>query len=98
MVNVTGRLQRLNQAIPHLGNSLDDWEMIRDLVLQITGDKNELYMLEDVLKMITQFIPSFEGITFSKIGDLGTVITETEATIPLLEKEKERVANKEIVG
>jgi len=98
MVNVTGRLQRLNQAIPHLGNSLDDWEMIRDLVLQITGDKNELYMLEDVLKMITQFIPSFEGITFSKIGDLGTVITETDATIPLLEKEKERVANKEIVG
>jgi len=98
MVNVLGRLQRLNQAIAAPGNAQEDWEAIRDIVLQITGDKNETYMLEDVIKMLAETIPAFEGITYSKVGDLGKVIKETGATIPLLERERERVANREIVG
>ena len=98
MVNITGRLQRLNQAIIPPGNAMEDWEMIRDFVLQITGDKNETYMLEDVVKLIAENVAPFKGITLSKIGDQGIVITETGETIPLIEKEKERVANREIVG
>ncbi len=98
MVNVLGRLQRLNQAIAAPGNAQEDWEAIRDIVLQITGDKNETYMLEDVIEILAETIPAFEGVTFSKVGDLGKVIKETGATMPLLERERERVANREIVG
>ena len=55
-------------------------------------------MLEDVVKLIAENVAPFKGITLSKIGDQGIVITETGETIPLIEKEKERVANREIVG
>lgn len=98
MINVTGRLQRLNQAIQSPGNARDDWEIIRDLILSITGEANDLYTIEDLLKVIAQSLPTFEGITFSKIGDEGIALIETGETIPLIEKEKERVANREIVG
>ncbi len=98
MVNVSGRLQKMNQAILAPGKTLEDWEMLRDLILAITGEKNETYMLEDILKQIAATYKEFSGITFSKIGDLGKVIKETGVTIPLLEREKERINNKEIVG
>ena len=98
MVNVTGRLQRLNQALQPKGNAREDWEIIRDLVLAISGEKNDMYMIEDVLKKIAQSIPAFEGLTFSKIGELGKQIIETDITIPLLEKERERKEQGIIVG
>ena len=98
MINVSGRLQKLNAAIATPGNSRDDWEVIRDLILAITGDKNEVFMIEDVLKAMTQAYPEFEGATYSKIGDLGYTVCDTGVTIPLIEKEKARVANREIVG
>ncbi|PQJ29588.1 molybdopterin-dependent oxidoreductase [Rubritalea profundi] len=98
MVNVTGRLQRLNQAVQAPGNAHDDWEILRDIILNYTGEANDMYMLEDIVKVIAQTIPAFEGVTLSKIGDQGIQLLETGVTIPLLEKEKQRVENREIVG
>ena len=98
MVNVTGRLQRLNQAMQPPGNAHDDWEIIRDIILSYTGEANDMYMLEDIVKVIAQAVPAFEGVTLSKIGDQGMQLIETGETIPLLEKEKLRVENREIVG
>lgn len=98
MINVTGRLQKLNQAIQPPANARDNWEIIRDLILAYTGEKNDMYMLEDIVKVMSQAIPAFEGITLSKIGDQGIPFIETNETIPLLEKEKQRIANREIVG
>lgn len=98
MVNVSGRLQKMNQAILAPGNALEDWEMLRDLLAEITGEKNQTFMLEDVLKQISANHEEFNGITFSKIGDQGKVIKETGVTIPLIEREKEKINNREIVG
>lgn len=98
MVNVSGRLQKLNQAILPVGNTLDDWEALRDLIATITNEKVTTYMIEDVLKEITQTSAEFEGVTYSKIGDSGKIIKETGVTIPLIEKEKQRIENREIVG
>ena len=98
MVNVTGRLQKLNQAIQPSGNAREDWEIIRDLILTINGEKNDMYMIEDVLKIIAANIPEFKGITFSKIGDQGIQLIETGVEIPLLTKERERAAAGIIVG
>lgn len=98
MINVTGRLQKLNQAIQPPANARDNWEIIRDLILAYTGEKNDMYLIEDIVKVLAQAVPAFAGITFSKIGDLGLQLIETNETIPLLEKEKQRIANREIVG
>ncbi|MFC5049653.1 molybdopterin-dependent oxidoreductase [Rubritalea spongiae] len=98
MINITGRLQRLNQAVQAPGNAMDDWEIIRDLILSYTGEKNDMYILEDIIKVLSQAILAFEDVTLSKIGDLGIPLIETGASIPLLEKEKQRIENREIVG
>ncbi|MGJ8657124.1 MAG: molybdopterin-dependent oxidoreductase [Akkermansiaceae bacterium] len=98
MVNVTGRLQRLNQALQPTGNAKEDWEIIRDLILAINGESNDMYMIEDVLKIIATNVPEFNGITFSKIGEQGLQIIETGVEIPLLNKERERASAGIIVG
>jgi len=98
MINVTGRLQRLNAAAIAPGDARDDWEIIRDLTDAISGNKTSIYMIEDVLKAIGESNEAFAGITYSKIGEKGLPVIETGVTIPLIEKEKQRVQNREIVG
>ena len=92
MVNLTGRLQRLNRAIEPPVHAKDDWEIIRDLITAISGEKPEIFVIEDLFKSIAAEIPAFEGLTLSKIGHSGTVITETDYKIPLLENEGARKA------
>jgi NADH-quinone oxidoreductase subunit G len=70
MINFKGRLQRLNRAIQSPGNARDDWEILRDLIQQLT-DANGVYLIEDVFKQIAENVTQFQGLTLSKIGDLG---------------------------
>ncbi|TDU73014.1 NADH-quinone oxidoreductase subunit G [Prosthecobacter fusiformis] len=97
MINVTGRLQRLNKAVNPPGNARDTWEILRDLVVAC-GGSNGLYSAEDVFKCLANDIPAFNGLTFAKIGDQGIPLIETDEKIPLLEREKERKAKGIIVG
>ena len=92
MVNLTGRLQRLNRAIEPPVNAKDDWELIRDLIAAISGEKPDTFLIEDVFKEIAGSVSAFNGLTLSKIGHQGTVITETPYKIPLLENERARAA------
>jgi len=70
MINIKGRLQRLNQAIQPPGLARDDWEILRDLVQAVSGT-NGVYSIEDVFKQIATEVPAFQGLTISRIGDLG---------------------------
>jgi NADH-quinone oxidoreductase subunit G len=97
MINVTGRLQRLNKAVKSPGNARDTWEILRDLVSSIGGG-NGLHTIEDVFKQLAAQVPAFAGLTLSRIGDQGLPILESTETIPLLEREKERKAKGLIVG
>ena len=97
MINVTGRLQRLNQAIEVPANARDDWEILRDLTQQITGS-NGIHLIEEVFKAMAQEIEIFQNLSLSKIGDLGIQVMETGVKIPLLEQEAERKAKGIIVG
>ncbi len=97
MINVTGRLQRLNKAVKAPGNARDTWEILRDLIVAL-GGSNGLHSVEDVFKRLAAEVPALDGLTFSKIGDLGTQVLETNEKIPLLEREKERKAKGIIVG
>jgi NADH-quinone oxidoreductase subunit G len=97
MINVTGRLQRLGKAINSPGNAHDDWEILRDLIVAC-GGSNGIYTVEEVFKRMAAEISVFEGLTFSRIGDLGVPLIETGEKVPLLEREKERKAKGIIVG
>ena len=94
MVNVTGRLQRLNRAVEPLGAAKDDWEILRDLILAIQGAKpgDGPASIEDVFKAMAGNVTEFSGLSLSKIGDLGKAIVETGVTIPLLANERARKA------
>ncbi|MES2982690.1 MAG: molybdopterin-dependent oxidoreductase [Verrucomicrobiota bacterium] len=92
MINLSGRLQRLNRAIEPPINARDDWEMLRDLITAVTGEKSALHSIEDVFKKLASTISVFDGQTLSKIGAQGVVIQETGYKIALLENERARKA------
>lgn len=92
MVNLSGRLQRLNRAIEPPTNARDDWEMIRDLISAVSGEKLDLHSIEDVFKNVATSIPVFDGLTLSKIGSQGVVVQDTGYKIALLENERARKA------
>ncbi len=92
MVNLSGRLQRLNRAIELTGQAHDDWEILRDLLLALSGGMNEAHHIEDIFKAIAENVPAFKGLTLSKIGHQGTQITDTGYQIPLLANERARKA------
>jgi NADH-quinone oxidoreductase subunit G len=70
MINLKGRLQRLNQAIQPPGQARDDWEVLRDLV-QAVGGSNGVYSIEEIFKVMATEVPALQGLTISRIGDLG---------------------------
>jgi NADH-quinone oxidoreductase subunit G len=83
MVNIKGRLQRLNRAIRGPGEARDDWEILRDLLQGFTGS-NGVYLIEDVFKQMAEGIPHLHGLSLSKIGDLGIQLepNEVQAAAP----------------
>jgi NADH-quinone oxidoreductase subunit G len=75
MINRHGRLQRLNRAIRPPGMARDDWEILRDLIQECSG-QNGIYTIEEVFAQMSQSVPELEGLNLSKIGDLGTQVME----------------------
>jgi len=70
MINLKGRLQRLNRAINPPGNARDDWEILHDLNSALSGT-NGISSVEEVFKQMSEAVPVFAGLSLSKIGDLG---------------------------
>ena len=70
MINVHGRLQRMTRAIATPGEAREDWMILRDLRMALTGG-NSLHSVEDVWKAMSAEIPQLSGLSWAKIGDLG---------------------------
>lgn len=98
MVNITGRLQKLNRAILPPGEATPDWEILAALLSQLDAEASKPQSIQDVFTMLASEVPEFADLSLQKIGDLGLQITETGEKIPLLEKERERVEKGQIVG
>jgi NADH-quinone oxidoreductase subunit G len=100
MINVTGRLQKLNAACIPPADARDDWEIISKLILAITGETPEQAPLsiDQLSEIISNNIPQLEGKNLANISELGEVIIDTNVTIPLLDRETQRIAQGEIVG
>ncbi|HSI14442.1 MAG TPA: molybdopterin-dependent oxidoreductase [Chthoniobacter sp.] len=81
MINLKGRLQRLNLAVNAPGEARDDWEILRDLIQAVSGS-NGLYMIEDVFKSLAAEVKEFAGLNLSKIGDLGVQVIQEKAPEP----------------
>jgi NADH-quinone oxidoreductase subunit G len=81
MINLKGRLQRLNRAVAAPGEAHDDWEILRDLIAAVSGS-NGLYMIEDVFKAMAADHKEFAGLSLSKIGDLGLPVVTEKAPEP----------------
>jgi NADH-quinone oxidoreductase subunit G len=75
MINAKRRLQRLNRAVKGPGEARDDWEILRDLIQQLVGS-NGTYLIEDVFKQIAEVVPELEGLSLSKISDMGVQLAE----------------------
>jgi NADH-quinone oxidoreductase subunit G len=73
MINVKGRLQRLNRAAEIPAGAGDDWEILRDLVATLGGG-NGIFTIEELFKQAAADTPALAGLTLSKIGDLGVDI------------------------
>jgi NADH-quinone oxidoreductase subunit G len=87
MININGRLQRLNRAVMPPGQARDDWEILRDLVAAIGGSNSEtgfqigsLATIEAVFKAMSEAHDEFAGQSLSRIGDLGVQILTQKAT------------------
>jgi NADH-quinone oxidoreductase subunit G len=74
MINLKGRLQRLNQAVQPPGQARTDWEILRDLTLAYSG-QNGFYTIEEVFKLMAAEVPALTGLSLGKIGDLGVELS-----------------------
>ncbi len=70
MINLKGRFQRLNKAVNPPGSARDDWEILRDLILAVSGT-NGIAMIEDVFRAMAGEVKAFTDLSLSKIGDMG---------------------------
>ena len=79
MINRKGRLQRLNRAVRGPGLARDDWEILRDLIQDISGG-NGIYTIEDVFRQMSEATPELAGLTLSRISDFGVQVLDLKDT------------------
>ncbi|MDB6153294.1 MAG: ferredoxin [Chthoniobacteraceae bacterium] len=84
LININGRLQRINRAVQPPDQARDDWEILRDLLTAL-GGTNSLNSIEEVFKLMAGEHAEFAGLSLSKIGDLGVPLSLTPATATLQE-------------
>ena len=72
MVNINGRLQRLNRALTAPGHARDDWEILSDLLKGLGAEGAS--SLEELFKQMAATTPALSGLNFGKIGDLGVTL------------------------
>ncbi len=70
MINLKGRLQRLNRAVNPPGNARDDWEILRDFIQAFSGS-NGIAVIEDVFRAMAGEVKEFADLSLSMIGDQG---------------------------
>ena len=69
MVNVNGRIQRLNRALKAPGEARDDWEIL-SVLLHALGSESAT-SIEDLFRQMSVATPALSGLNLGKIGDQG---------------------------
>jgi len=69
MINVKGRLQRLNRATQPPGQARDDFEILSDLLRALGTELPQT--LDGVFKEMAAATPALNGLTLAKLGEQG---------------------------
>lgn len=75
MVNIRGRIQRLNRATPPPGQARDDSEILADLLAALGVDAPRA--IEGVFKEMAVGIPSLKGLSLAGLGETGVALAES---------------------
>jgi NADH-quinone oxidoreductase subunit G len=73
-----GRLQRVRQAIPHLGEVRAGWRVLAELC-ERAGAGVEVDSAPAVHALVTEAVPFYAGVTYGEIGGRGVRWQEREA-------------------
>jgi len=65
-----GRVQKFMKAVEPRGDARPEWEFLRDLVLQVTGQTGSA-SLEGLFNQMAGEVPAFQGLTWAGLGDAG---------------------------
>lgn len=73
MTNIEHRIQRLNQAIPPLGPSMPDWNILEQVATEM-GRPMGFFNVGDVFREMTQTIPFYKGLKFQDLQGDGHIV------------------------
>jgi NADH-quinone oxidoreductase subunit G len=68
--NVKGRAQRFYKAVEPLGDARPEWEFLRELVFEVTG-QNGSTSIEGLFNQMASELPAFQGMEWARLGDTG---------------------------
>jgi NADH-quinone oxidoreductase subunit G len=71
--NFEGRVQRFRAAVPPLGESRPDWDII-GRVLAALGEAGGASRAEHWFRRLAETVPAFAGLTYQSLGDGGRML------------------------
>ncbi len=75
MINVKGRIQRLNAAIQPPGEARPDWMVLRDLLAAVTHSEWP-QTIEGIFRQMARETAALAGLTLAAVGDLGVDLSK----------------------
>jgi NADH-quinone oxidoreductase subunit G len=71
--NAKGRVQKFMKAVEPPGDARPEWEFLRNLVRNVTGQDGFL-TVEGLFNAMAKDVPAFNGLTWSGLGDTGVTV------------------------
>ena len=69
-----GRVQKFMKAVEPPGDARPEWEFLRELASQVTGQAGAA-SIEGLFNQMAGEVPGFHGLTWSGLGDTGATAT-----------------------
>ena len=95
MINVTGRIQRLNRAIQPIGYARDDWQIFRDITLLLGGNPalKDFNSALDILTAMSTEYGALNGVSWVPSESGASPFWKPESPFPWWNAKKTRAAN-----
>jgi formate dehydrogenase alpha subunit len=71
--NTERRVQRVRKAVEPVGSSRADWEIVCDLAKRMGAQGFDFASAEEVMGEINRLTPSYGGITYERLEELGSL-------------------------
>jgi len=71
--NGKGRVQKFMQALQPRGDARPEWEVLHELVFNVTG-QDGYATIEGLFNLMAKEVPAFNGLTWAGLGDTGVSV------------------------